>query len=257
MTTPLITTESAAHWYSNDGRPMHTIVGANGKERPTTLRDARKLHLLPSVTSILKVWPKSALDAWKQTQLVLAALTLPKLPEEALDAFAARVVEDSKQQAIKAAEFGKSIHKAIEYYHAGGEDGVTTDNFAFLKTYIRWATDHVTNVKFAEKILVNQGFYAGTADLLADLDGKPMLVDFKCRTVKDPSKPPIYDTDAMQLAAYVQCLEHDCQQAASVVINAKEPSEPIVRIWSKEELDDAWMDFEACWGVWCRANKWI
>ena len=32
----------AGHWYDHEGKPMYTIVGVNGKERNTTLRDAKK-----------------------------------------------------------------------------------------------------------------------------------------------------------------------------------------------------------------------
>ena len=47
------------HWYTRDGVPVHTQPKADGKgERPTTLRDARKLAFLPSVTTILKVISK-------------------------------------------------------------------------------------------------------------------------------------------------------------------------------------------------------
>ena len=30
----------SGHWYGRNGEPAYTIVGANGKARPTTLRDA-------------------------------------------------------------------------------------------------------------------------------------------------------------------------------------------------------------------------
>ena len=36
-----ITAESG-HWYTQEGEPMYTVIGANGKERNTTLRDAKK-----------------------------------------------------------------------------------------------------------------------------------------------------------------------------------------------------------------------
>ncbi len=35
------------HWYTKDGTPAYTTIGKTG-ERATTLRDARKLGLLPS-----------------------------------------------------------------------------------------------------------------------------------------------------------------------------------------------------------------
>jgi hypothetical protein len=33
----------AGHWYDKGGNPAYTTIGKNGVERPTTLRDAKKL----------------------------------------------------------------------------------------------------------------------------------------------------------------------------------------------------------------------
>ena len=52
----------AGHWYTRSGDPMYTIMGkSTGKPRNTTLRDARELNLVPSVTTILNVAAKPAL----------------------------------------------------------------------------------------------------------------------------------------------------------------------------------------------------
>jgi hypothetical protein len=45
---------SGGHWYGLDGTPRYTITGKNGKERNTTLRDARVMNLVPSVTTIIR-----------------------------------------------------------------------------------------------------------------------------------------------------------------------------------------------------------
>src|SRR6266704_951400 len=87
----------STHWYGRDGVPMHTVpASSNGQPRPTNLRDARKLGLLPSVTNILGVIAKPELTAWLQEQAVMAALTLPRIAGETEDAFAKRVVADSQ-----------------------------------------------------------------------------------------------------------------------------------------------------------------
>ena len=52
----------AGHWYTRDGEPMYTIIGANGKERNTTLRDAKKEGFVPSVTTILGMVAKPSLE---------------------------------------------------------------------------------------------------------------------------------------------------------------------------------------------------
>lgn len=81
----LVPRESASHWYFPDGSPLHEVERADGKgTRPTNLRDARKLGLYPSVTNILSVLAKPGLNAWKQEQAILAALTLPRRSGESL-----------------------------------------------------------------------------------------------------------------------------------------------------------------------------
>ena len=57
------------HWYTRDGVPRYTVIGKNGKERATTLRDARTENLVPSVTTVLNVAAKPALTQWLQKQI--------------------------------------------------------------------------------------------------------------------------------------------------------------------------------------------
>ena len=60
----------SGHWYTKEGEPMYTIVGANGVERNTTLRDAKSLELVPSVTTVMGMVAKPALENWKMNQLL-------------------------------------------------------------------------------------------------------------------------------------------------------------------------------------------
>lgn len=104
----------AGHWYYPDGRPAYTIIGKNGKERPTTLRDARRLGLLPSVTMIANEGAKPGLENWKQRQVLMASLTLPHIDGETDDAWVERILTDSKEEGEKAADRGTQIHAAIQ-----------------------------------------------------------------------------------------------------------------------------------------------
>ena len=56
------------HWYDQEGQSQYTIIGANGRERNTTLRDAKKHNYVPSVTSVMNIIAKPSLDYWKLTQ---------------------------------------------------------------------------------------------------------------------------------------------------------------------------------------------
>src|SRR5690606_19485277 len=100
--TPEISTGRASeggHWYGRDGSCVYEIRGANGKMRAVNLRDARKLGLVPGVSSISQMEHKPALERWKIEQALMAALTLPRQPNEPDDAFLERAREDSQEQA--------------------------------------------------------------------------------------------------------------------------------------------------------------
>ena len=72
----------SGHWYTQEGEPMYTIIGVNGKERNTNLRDARNLGLVPSVTTIIGMIAKPSLENWKIDQALKSAITLKQLENE-------------------------------------------------------------------------------------------------------------------------------------------------------------------------------
>ncbi len=93
---------------------MHWVTGANGNERDTTLRDARKLNLFPSVTGILDLIAKPALTNWIVDQNILAALTIPRIEGESSDALCKSIKHDGREEGKAAAQVGTDIHDAIE-----------------------------------------------------------------------------------------------------------------------------------------------
>ena len=107
-------TSESGHWYTQEGEPMYTIIGANGRERNTTLRDAKTLGLVPSVTTIIGMIAKPSLENWKINQALNSALSLERYENESLDEFSARCKHDSKKISIEAAEQGTKIHGMIE-----------------------------------------------------------------------------------------------------------------------------------------------
>jgi hypothetical protein len=113
----MIRAAESTHWYTREGVPMYTVEAKNGNQRPTTLRDARALDLVPSVTTVLNVAAKPGLEAWKQRQLLLAALTLPRSEEEAEDNYLDRIIRDSREEGRAAADAGTEIHAAIQSFY--------------------------------------------------------------------------------------------------------------------------------------------
>ncbi len=245
----LITAETNAHWYTATGEPRYDA----------TLRDARKENLLPSATSILKLWPKGALESWKQEQLILSALTLPRLGGESLDAFAHRIVADGQSQAKTTAQWGTRFHDLAERLHKG-EVAVYTppDMYNTFVHYEEWFNSNANEVIRCEHNVVNlEKGYAGKLDLLALLnDGRLALGDIKSRSVKN-GKAVYYDEQPMQLVAYGQALPPQERPDAyfSVIINRDKPEPPYVKWWEPLEMVDAWLNFLALLNLWKRVNR--
>ena len=216
-------TSESGHWYLPDGSPAYRTIGKNGKERNTTVKDARGLGLLPSVTTIIGCAAKPALDVWKQQQAILAALTLPRLEGESEEDWLSRVVSDSKETAKQAAERGTHIHGIIESFY----EGVYIPE---LPPYVR-AVESVINEHFGQQLWVSEksfayGGFGGKCDLVAK---SGFVVDFKT-TEKDLDKLDYYFDHQMQLAAYRQGFEMPNAKCAIVYVNALQNKAKLVEI---------------------------
>ncbi len=261
----LIQRESASHWYLPDGTPYHDVPRADGNgTRSVTLRDARKVNALPSVTNILSVLSKPGLDAWKQEQAIMAALTLPKRDDESLDAFARRVVTDMSEQVRSAADLGSAVHAAIEVYLQTGEPPENPDILRLFEPVKLWIDEHIERIGLVEAVAVHSEFgYAGRIDLVAKLKstGTWAVIDFKTQKMKPDKKgvfqAAFYETWPLQLMAYFRALNHagECsrrlEDIASVVINSVEPTPVQVKIWPRDEHEPFWQAFHCARELWC------
>jgi hypothetical protein len=261
----LIQRETASHWYLPDGTPYHEVPRADGNgTRSVTLRDARKVNALPSVTNILSVLSKPGLDAWKQEQAIMAALTLPKRDDESLDAFARRVVTDMSEQVRSAADLGSAVHAAIEVYLQTGEPPENPDILRLFEPVKLWIDEHIERIGLVEAVAVHPEFgYAGRIDLVAKLKstGTWAVIDFKTQKMKPDKKgvfqAAFYETWPLQLMAYFRALNHagECsrrlEDIASVVINSVEPTPVQVKIWPRDEHEPFWQAFHCARELWC------
>ncbi len=197
-----------SHWYQRETGAAVYEVPMTSKEgmRRTNLKDARKLDLVPSVTSVLKVMAAPGLEFWKAQQLLQAALTLPKKQGESLDAYAERVVEDSKAQGIEAASRGKQLHAAIEDYIRGNIAPGWKEHLILLdKTLQQHGIDiHAGQPEHSFASQIDGNWYGGKTDYQSNrgiVDGG-ILLDFKSKDKIEPKKPLVYEEHAMQIAAY-------------------------------------------------------
>jgi hypothetical protein len=208
MSTPTAArpkSETAAHWYTVKGDPLHEVPKADNKGMtPTTLRHARKMNLLPSVTNILRILHKEALVNWQIEQACLAILTAPRKPGEKDDEFVVRVLHVEEQQHEErnlAADRGSQIHEGMELLFKG--QPVTAE----LEPWIRPAFEALCKfgqMAATEHILVGPGF-AGRTDLIQDCADCWRLWDFKgSKKLPDPIKNGAWPEHRLQLAAYAE-----------------------------------------------------
>lgn len=189
--------KEGGHWYDADGRQVVEVTGAKGQPVKPTLRHARKLDLVPGVTTVIGQVKSYQLERWKIRQAVLAALTLPRVDGETDAAYLNRIDDDGREQAKAAAERGTAIHAAIQGYAdtntVGVEwlpwiEGVTAElHAAGIATSEPWRS---------EVACVSTHGYGTKADLVVD----GWLLDFKTKDAVDGKTKP-YDEHAQQLAA--------------------------------------------------------
>ena len=218
----------AGHWYSQSGEPMYTIIGLNGKERNTTLRDARKLNLVPSVTTVMGMIAKPALENWKINQALNSALSLKQRKNESIEAFTYRCKEDSKKIGMESAKQGTKIHAMIEKGFLGTS---TNKPYKIIKSYL---DEHYPNEEWiAEDSFCAEEGYGGKIDLYSP---SGIFVDFKTKDNlfgKNPARL-VYDEHGMQLSAYAQGCGYVKPKRVSIFIDRKDTSIISCHVWDDE-----------------------
>jgi len=241
-------TSESGHWYLPDGSPAYRIVGKNGKERNSTVKDAREHGLLPSVTTIIGCASKGeGLQRWLQEQAILSALTLPRLEGESEEDWLSRVVADSKETAKQAAERGTQIHGVIEAFY----EGIYIPE---LPPYVR-AVENAINEHFGSQLWISEksfayGGFGGKCDLVAK---SGFVVDFKT-TEKDLDKLDYFFDHQMQLSAYRQGFEMPKARCAIVYVNALQNKAKLVEI-PEDDLRIGWKCFTHLLAFYRAKNK--
>jgi len=240
------------HWYTRDGVPRYTVIGKNGKERATTLRDARTENLVPSVTTILNVAAKPALIQWLQKQVLLAALTLPRKSDEPEDDYIARIMDDSKEQGRAAADAGTDIHASIQGFYEGV---VINRHQQHVQGCVDAMRQHFGDQAWiAERSFAHEIGFGGKCDLHATADGG-IVADVKTKEFSDPSKVDAYDEHLMQLSAYRVGLGIPNARCANVFVSRSVPGLVKVVEWSSDDLARGWQMFSALLKFWQLKNQ--
>jgi hypothetical protein len=242
----------SGHWYcAKTGEPRYTMTGKNGKERATTIRDARKDYaLVPSVTTICGIMAKPALVKWAQTQVLHASLTLPRIEGETEDAFAERVIADSEAQSRKAREAGTMLHGQIETWI----QTKTAPDTCRLWMDVCDALDKV-NVPLldgrSEHSFANALGFGGKVDW----HNKTTVVDFKTKDRIEDGKRLAWDEHVIQLAAYALGLGIVAPRCINVFVGVSD-GKVVVHEWNAVEIGKGERMFKLLLELWQTKNDW-
>lgn len=244
-------TSEAGHWYTRAGQPCYTVTGKNGKERNTTLRDARTKDLVPSVTTVMKVAAAPGLERWKQQQVLLAAMTLPRKDGETEDDYLDRIMEDSRETGKKAAEEGTRIHAAIQMAFEGKSYG--DEYAAYVDAYTAAVTKHFGKHEWiCEKSFSHPLGYGGKCDMYAvSIEGNyGVIIDIKTKEFGPDDDVQGFDEHMMQLAAYRMGLLMPKARCANVFVSRNNPGVVKVVEWAAEDLEKGWKMFTRLLDFW-------
>lgn len=245
------------HYYTQTGEPAHFVPKkTGGGTRSTNITDARKLGLLPSVTTVLKTLNKPALNSWLIKQAVMAVVTAPTLPGESIDDKLVRVLEVEKQQDQEsqiARDMGTQIHEALEL--AIMDKAWDHSLEAFVRPILEWRVA-TGNVVWTEQVLVGDG-YAGKADLLLDneLLNVLILTDFKT-TSKLPEKDSWLE-HKLQTAAYAKAMGNTGDKrivTCNVYLSTKTPGQ--YAVFTQTDWPQTYAcGFKPLLDYWCWSNN--
>lgn len=253
---------TGGHWYSPTGEAAYEMPKKDGTGmRPTTLRDARALGLLPSVTSVLSVLDRPQLTNWKVKNAVLAAGACPRADGEPEEDWVGRVLAKASEPTAEAANLGTRIHGAIEAAAAGREwDSGTLG--VYVAPVLAWLCAKQRagwKIMLQEGVVVNlaEGF-AGRVDCaMLAADGAVWLLDWKSRKTRpqdsDRTAFSVYDGHRLQAAAYVSHWADNGigwgrVHCANVFVSSTEPGR--FAVVEHENVPAAWAAFKAVLEVW-------
>lgn len=239
-----------SHFYTLEGQLVDLVPNASkpGEYRDTTISDARKQGLYPSVTTVIQILNKPMVNIWRVEQGVKAALANPITREEMYDpegylAYIKRMVQLSEEYVKHAQEMGTNVHYGISQLLKGNKlDLMTMPRIEaqLSVNVVDWLFVNNYVMDESEKTFVNKkNGSAGTIDWRGWHNGRRTFIDFKTREWEEGKKCEFYDEEAIQLAGYAVGVEEEDADRVSLVINRRLGGGIEAKNWSEPTKRDA------------------
>lgn len=220
--------------------------------RSTNLRDARKMKLVPSYSTVASVIHKPALMDWKINHYLDAVYKhKAKSREEAI-----RVAEELMSRARDA---GSVYHEIIEHMcrfdgewppDINDEHAIRTCNLAY-----EWLLDNGIEPVEIEWPFAHPLGYGGRIDLIGDMSGTTIILDWKSQD-KPADELKAWDDYCVQLAAYAEGrnMWHQHYRVEDVklvsVLLSQQDEAISAHWWTDNDYTNSWRKFCAMLELW-------
>lgn len=253
-----------SHYYQllDDGtvEPRHFVPMAKdpSRSRGTRISDVRKWlkegkTVYPSVTTILQMLDKPALNSWKIDQHLESVFYMDEW-ENDLEKFLAKVKAVTQERLDAAPKAGTDIHKVLEDYIEKGIEPQTEVEQKICENVLdKFDELGLINIE-CEKYFADSTFgYAGCCDIAAmDKDGSRFIIDYKSKQTSDAfNKAKLYQEHFRQLGAYGKAIFKEKFKAAIIFIDL-ESGGISYHECSEAQLETGYQDFIDCLSIWNR-----
>ncbi len=231
------------HFYL-DGKPYYTILGKDGKERDTTLRDARKVNACIGVTSIIGQLDKFQLNQWKKKRLLEVIEDKAKNKKLVFfDKWKEAILAESEERDSIYSKRGNEVHDILEQYFTDGT--IHFEDEKLLLSVIGLLHDLYGEevIYESEKSFSHADGFGGTIDLIIHTPDGKIIIDFKTKNKSGLGSHMCTDDYMMQLAAYRKAEDTESELepiilCANLLIGLEDLDErPYFHIWSDAKLD--------------------
>jgi hypothetical protein len=254
----IIRSDQSSHWYTRDGRPAYETEYATkpGQYRKTTLADARKLGLVPSVTTVLQIMAKPGLQRWKDEQLIMATATTPRTPDMTDQQWVNAVLDAADEASLHARTRGTNVHAAVEIWHDSQAMPDDPELRELVETYADWFSRSELDVNAMEVPFANCDIgYGGKIDMICTIYGHRAIVDLKTQSTREGQKIKPYMEYGMQLAAYRNGIgPAPDDRLYNIIVSTTEPGRIEVYDWTDRAVH-MWTAFVSALDLWERMNN--
>jgi hypothetical protein len=258
-----------AHYYDDDGKLIAYVPYADPKKagqfRPTDLRDAKKLNLNPSATTVMSKINKPMVNDYRvKVALDIALNEMKFIPGIRVhDEQIKSIADRSMERAMEAADFGTAVHglisdaynNTVEWLGKATETQQKIANQAVL-----WMIANGYVVKKSEQSFVSLLGWAGTIDIIAEKDNEECVCDFKTQDALSLGDFNWYEDWPIQLAAYdLGYPSEKPRRRISIAISRLVPGLISHRDWTHDKRfnnavgDKAWLSL---WEYWKAVSNW-